>query len=376
MNCPHDDQRHAASIAGVGLVNGTLLLSPRYELESKYYLNVYLIVMIRNIKHNVPYVYLKSATTQGSCDLYLAVSIPNGFELVAPSSRPGIIVDAQRNANIEIQLKRRPQVQGVIHKRHYSLTLPGDTVFPDAWVAVTVNILDEQDSTIGSYSNRMLFRDRDPDTDPTVASNQTAYNCPYLYLEGPANSQNGTTTHAAAQTRYQPHVLLFPRGYRLLSNEVQITSPENGIFETYLFLTNDENVGTNAAPITDLTVNQSHYYDTGGREGNFLVTVILEDHIDLQNSISQTKETARHQALMLLEDQTLADSNGNATPSGATQPRDEGEPPIEEEGEEGGVAMRSVAARTNSTSSVPRRRRKKAKTRNLSARRGLAPAEE
>lgn len=320
--------------------------------------------MVVDVKYHAPYLYLKNANTAGRCDLYVAVIIEDGFQLVPDTTGQGAAENPLSSTNIQIHVKESAQAEGFIHQAFYPLALPGHADSTDAAVTVTVNVLDEQGNRSGGYSNRMLYRDRDRDKDPLVASNGIAYNCPYIYLDGPMTGQNGTPAYVASQTRYKPYVLLFPNGYRLLRNEIQLSAPENGIFESYIFLSNDESVGASTEPIVGIMENQSHYYDTGGHVGSFLVTVILEDNIELDESMSQQKGMARHRALRELEEEILSALENQSM---AGPHADEGEPPIEPEEEGEGTAMRGVATRMV-TRTPPRRKRKKAKTRNLSAR--------
>ncbi|GJM35453.1 MAG: hypothetical protein DHS20C18_44540 [Saprospiraceae bacterium] len=260
------------------------------------------------IKRHAPYLYLTQPNGQGLYQLFLAISVKAGYELVEGSN--GTLPVQYLNGRTEIKIKLRKSGNNAefIVNKYYPLD-PGNTITLDAdEILVTVTVLDGSNNLEEEFTAKLQYGDCDRQAPHVDAiANEIAYNCPYVYLA----QVNNTVTEPLT---FEPYLLLSPKGYSVHPDKIAITTPENGVCETIIVLSNIETNGSEGTFIHDFQINRVNYFESGKVEGNFRATVIMEDNIVEGQSLHKMELMEIHQVLAAM-DTNFGNVNGGGTPA-------------------------------------------------------------
>lgn len=314
-------------------------------------------------KSHAPYTYL-TQDSQGLYHLFTAVPLRLGYDrrLANPSELAVQYLNGITIVTIELQQSNSitQHEQGALWtyfpldpngQSNFNFNPDSDEILVEVLVYETDTLLEEE------FSSTILYIDRDNQAPPPESlAARKAFNSPYTYLEEIDSNTQGDEN----MWGYQPYMLLPLKGYDVNPDHILITTPENGIYESVVVLSNQPVAAGNFQLTSNFNVNRDVYYDGGQVEGNFTATVVLEDNIEPSLSLVGSPAKRLHNSLKDIEQNRYLPNNqpaGNVTvgggrPGTGTSNGDQPSPIV--------PPARTVGRRV---------RRRRARTRNMSSRR-------
>lgn len=259
-------------------------------------------------KINAPYSYLGKTAGSQDYHLFLVIYTDNRFA-ISDSFETAYLGDlCQINISVE-RMEPFTNANGRPHNftprfftRYFSLTpalnSPASFNLDSSRVEINVSLVEEE-----TCSASVLFSDADEqDLHPQAISDQIAYNCPYIFLqEDPTAIPQGSAPNADQRLRFNPYVLLAPKGYRFKPQEdlTVCDTPGNGRYESWIIL---EKTQDDADPFpfldpNDFTVNAYAYDDNSDLEGSFTARVILSDAAPFAEGVEEMTPDQRKKRL-------------------------------------------------------------------------------
>lgn len=278
--------------------------------------------MRNQITYHAPYIYLTNNGQDNSYQLFIAVPIKADYQFDDQQT----ILD-YRNGTTAIALKIRKMNGGnaapTVSKKHFDLQPQAGsagTFNPDSdEILITVSVYRDQSTLEEEFTAVLLYKDTDNQSLHADAKNdQIAYNCPYIYLEEVGNQVTSDSGQSIGGIfTYEPYLMLSPKGYTASTDQVMITSPDNGIYEATVFLTQIEQNGSEGYFIHDFQANREQYFDAGRVEGNFTARVILESESGAISTIETQPLNEINRFIVRIDDESQATArNGNARTPG------------------------------------------------------------
>ncbi len=329
-----------------------------------------------NIQTHAPYVYLNKKRGSHEYFLFLTLKIKPGFQLqnsIQTTFQNGLtlihltVIKAENAGGTEIT-----ECFQLMPLNQADLDFNPDT----SKIEVLVSVFENDNIPEEEFSTTLLYRDGDEfELAPFSIQDKVAYNCPYVYLERQAATENPSQSNGLSTCI--PYLLIPLRGYSPVLDMITRTSPGNGVCEAYIVLRNTPDNATTHSFSEDFKINSDFYLDDQYLEGNFTATIILEHNIPLEESMGiktiqefstavQELEIEKHndrEDLPSRTEEEEGDSNpdnefdpeeGNELP--LPPPTDKDEPRRDESDapEDGSRRTSSIRAKTRNMSSRPR----------------------
>jgi len=279
------------------------------------------------IHFHAPYCYLSENTEEGNFDLFVAIPQKEGYRVITEGEMQAEV--QYLNDMTVVNIKMEPTGSNEpeeIYTAYFALQPEEiqDVTFnlDTAQLAVQVSVFENSEVLEEVNISTLLYRDRDyQQVEEGARADGIAYNCPYSFLRE-VDSENSSTQGAF---RYAPYLFVPLRGYELKQENFLLTTPNNGICETVLVLSRNEEGNTNEVSFEhNFKVNDSYYRDSGRIEGNFIVTLLFEENVPGPSSDELSLE-AIYQILLDLDLETNETPQGENAPIGTEGQPDEAE---------------------------------------------------
>lgn len=274
--------------------------------------------MRNQIHDHAPYTYLTQFEPGGLFHLFVTVPVREGYTLTGLSE--GGIQYLNGMTKIDLRVVQKAGQAATSINLHFPLG-ENDT---DAArfnsdtdeILVTVSVFETDELLESEHYSTTLYRDADDQfvSDEELAAN-VVFNSPYVYLKNAALSADENFAGLA----FEPYLLMHLNGYVQNPDQINITTPDNGVYEAIIVLSKTQERINEPFTEYNFAVNGNHYYDSGRIEGNFAITVILEENVAASESLSRQPAAALHEALWEIDNSpgsrgmTAADNGGRNT---------------------------------------------------------------
>ena len=248
-------------------------------------------------KLNAPYAYLAQADANQYM-LFVSILLDDHYQTQEEEVRylNGL-------TQVTIRVLQKDEAPGGNVNRLFVLEPAGNTpesFFPDTdEIQISVEIYEDSNNLLEEFHLGLFYRDAD--NQPISAEEtgaQKAFNCPYIYLEAESLSIEETGSRRDGII-YLPYLLVHLKGYDYQADRLTLTAPDNGVCDAIVILRQRED----QEEITEsyFAVNATQYYDSGRIEGNFTVTIVLEDNVAIADSLIHKDLSVLHKELWELE---------------------------------------------------------------------------
>ncbi len=256
----------------------------------------------KKVQENAPYLYLTRGNGAQKYQLFILIKTANGYGLAPDSNiETGMPLSGITPVNIRIR-------EGIdSNGSHFDKRLQVDPTFGGLFpfnyqqdqIVVAVTIENTEGRIEEVRTSSIYYKDADPFGMHGLQGGDLALNRPYIYLEPTPGQQRAKNSNAPIS--FDPFLMTPLKGYSKVGDHVLQSSSANGICESFIVLSANDSRNGSVQYAYDFKVNELRYHDSSQKEGNFSVTIFIENEVNEEDSFR--KKTPQEIANRLREEE-------------------------------------------------------------------------